>query len=187
MLVGGATVRPNVCPQPIVGTTVRLVCTLSSPFPGAGLTVEWCGPCLGCLHTARLMVLLRWDLAKGVLARVNLQFAQGQEGLSSLCCQWSPVGGVLQHWEGSCSTGREAGRQSGMDPQKHSIGSLRRASNFGDGNWFPLGFRLGNGRGRWRWSATLFPAQLSSVFQGSTTLPPVVLLPSRSLNRAVDL
>ena len=80
MLVGGAAVRPDVCPQPTAGATVRLVCTLSSPLPGAGLTVEWCGPCLGYLHTARLVVLLRWDLAKGVLARVDLEGAQGQEG-----------------------------------------------------------------------------------------------------------
>ena len=80
MLVGGAVVRPDVCPQPTAGATVRLVCTLSSPLPGAGLAVEWCGPCLGCLHTARLVVLLRWDLANGVLARVDLQGAQGREG-----------------------------------------------------------------------------------------------------------
>ena len=84
MLVGGAIVRPDVCPQPTAGATVRLVCTLSSPLPGAGLTVEWCGPCLGCLHTARLVVLLRWDLANGVLARVDLQGAQGREGQAQL-------------------------------------------------------------------------------------------------------
>ena len=59
---------------------VRLVCTLSSPLPGAGLTVVWCGPCLGYLHNARLVVLLPWDLAKGVLAGVDPQGAQGQEG-----------------------------------------------------------------------------------------------------------
>ena len=75
VLVGGATVRPNICPQPTTGATARLVYTLSSPLPGAGLTVEWCGPYLGYLHTARLVVLLQWDLAKGVLARVDLQGA----------------------------------------------------------------------------------------------------------------
>ena len=58
---------------------IRLVCTLSSPLPGAVLTVEWCGPCLGYLHSARLVVLLRWDLAKGILAGVDLQGAQGRE------------------------------------------------------------------------------------------------------------
>ena len=80
MLVGGAAVRPNICTQPTAGAIVRLVCTLSSRLPGAGLTVEWCGPCLGYLHTARLVVPLQWDLAKGVLARVDLQGALGWEG-----------------------------------------------------------------------------------------------------------
>ena len=44
MLVSRATVGPDVCPQPTVGATVRLVYTLSSSLPGVGLTVEWCGP-----------------------------------------------------------------------------------------------------------------------------------------------
>ena len=80
MLVGGAVVRLDVCPQPTTGATVRLLCTLSSPLPGVGLTVEWCGPCLGCLHTARLVVLLRWDLAKGVLDGVDLKVHRGRRG-----------------------------------------------------------------------------------------------------------
>ena len=67
MLVGGVTVTPDVCPQLTPGATVRLVCTLSSPLPGAGLTVEWFGHGLGYLHTARLVVLLRWGLSKGIL------------------------------------------------------------------------------------------------------------------------
>ena len=80
VLVGKAAVRPDVCPQPTTGTTVRLVCTLSCPLPGAGLTVKWCGPCLGYLLTARLVVLLQWHLAKGILARLDLQGAQGRRG-----------------------------------------------------------------------------------------------------------
>ena len=42
--------------------------------------MEWCGPYLGYLYTARLVVLLRWDLAKGILAEVDPQGAQGREG-----------------------------------------------------------------------------------------------------------
>ena len=80
MLVGGAAVRPDVCPQPTTGATVRLVCTFSAPLPGAGLTVEWCGLSLGCLLTARLVVLLQWDPAKGILEGVDLQGAQQREG-----------------------------------------------------------------------------------------------------------
>ena len=58
---------------------------------------------------------------------------------------------------------------------------------FGDGNRFPLEFRVGTGRGRWHWPTPLYPAELSSVFWGSTTLPPSVLSPSLlSESRAVD-
>ena len=72
-------------------------------------------------------------------------------------------------------------------PQKHRVGCLCGASQFPGRNWFPLGFWLGNGRGRWRCQAPLFPTKLSFVVRGSTTLPPVVLQPSRSLSRAVSL
>ena len=80
MLVGGAAVRPDVCPQATAGATVRLVCNLSSPLPGAGLTVDWCGPWLGYMDTVRLVVLLQWVLAQVVLAGVDPQGAQGWEG-----------------------------------------------------------------------------------------------------------
>ena len=79
MLVGRATVRPDVCPQPTTGATGRLVCTFPSLLPVAGLSVEWCGPHLGYLHTARLVVLLQWYLAKGALAMVDPQGEHGQE------------------------------------------------------------------------------------------------------------
>ena len=76
-LVGEAAVRPNVCPQPIAGATVRLVCTLSSPLPGAGLTVESCG-LSGLL--AHCQACGADSMASGVLVGVDLQGAQGQEG-----------------------------------------------------------------------------------------------------------
>ena len=82
-----AALIPNVCPLPTAWATVRLVCTLSSSVPGVGLTVEWYGPCLGCLHTARLVVLLQWDLAKGVLDGVDPQGAQGWQGQAWLALQ----------------------------------------------------------------------------------------------------
>ena len=178
-MVGRAAFRLMSVPSPPLGP-VTLVCTLSSLLPVAGLTVEWCDPCLGYL--AHLQACGAALIGSGVLARVDLQVAQWREGrLSSLCCQWSFAGGALQH-------GREAGRPvGGVDPQKQSIGCLRGASKFGDRNWFPLGFRLGDGRGRWCWPAPLFPTELSSALRGSTPLPPGVLLPSCCLSRAVDL
>ena len=97
---------------------------------------------------------------------------RGRRGrLSSLFLQRSASGGVLWHREGvRPATG-------GMDPQKHSVGCLRGASKFPGRNWFPLGFWLGDGRGRWRRRAPLFPAKLSSVVWGSTTLPPLSYSP----------
>ena len=50
-----------------------------------------------------------------------------------------------------------------MDPQKHSDGCLHAASKFPDRYWFPLGFWLGDGQGRWHWRVPLFPTKLSSV------------------------
>ena len=90
------------------------------------------------------------------------------------------MGGALWHLEGvRLATG-------GMDPQKHSIGCLHGASKFGEGNWFPLEFQLGDGRGKWRLPAPLFSHRALS-FQGSTTLPPGILSPSPfSESRAVD-
>ena len=59
----------------------------------------------------------------------------------------------------------------GVALQKHSVGCLRGASKFPGRNWFPLGFWLGDGRGRWRWRAPLFPAKLSSVIRGLSNSP----------------
>ena len=98
---------------------------------------------------------------------------RGRRGrLSSICLWWSPAGGALQHQEG----GRPVG---GLDPQKHSVGHLRGASKFGDGNWFPLGFQLGDGRGRWRWPVPLFPLRAELCLLGLNNSPswrPLTLL-----------
>ena len=99
-MVGGAAVTPDVCPQPTAGATVRLVCTLSSPLPGARLTVEWCGPCLGYLHTAKLVCCFDgiWRISQGGSTRCT-----GAGGADSAHFAF---GGPLR--EGPCGTGREA-------------------------------------------------------------------------------
>ena len=119
-------------------------------------------------------------MGSGVLASVDLQGAQGQEGQAQLIVPWSPAVGALQHREG----GRPIG---GMDPQKHSVGSLHGASKFGDRNWFPWDFTWEMGEGDGTGQCLCSPSELSSVFLGSTPLPPSVLLPSCSPSRAIDL
>ena len=141
-MVGGDAVRPDICPQPTAGATVRLVCTLSSPLSGAELTVEWCGPCLGCLHTARIVVLGFWRISWGGSARCTWVGGVGSARLSFGDPLW--VGPLLRQ-EGVRPTA------GGMDPQKHSVGCLRSANKFPGRNWFSLGFWLGDGRGRWCW------------------------------------
>ena len=99
--VGGlAAVRPDVCPQPTTGATVRLVCAFSSPVIRAGFTVGWCGPCLGYWHTARLVVLGIWHISWGGSARYT---GVGGVGLAHLS-----FGDPLR--QGPCGTGR------GSDP-----------------------------------------------------------------------
>ena len=151
------------------------VCLLF-PSPRGGIHCGFAWPVWGTCPLPGL-----WCWGCGVLAGVDPQRAQGRRGrLSSLFLQRSTSGGALRHQEGVRPTG-------GMDLQKHSIGCLHNTSKFPGRNWFPLGFWLGDGRGRWCWRAPLFPAKLSSVVWSSTTLPPVVLQLTRSPSRAVSL
>ena len=62
-------------------------------------------------------------------------------------------------------------RCRGLALQKHRVGCFRRASKFPGRNWFPLGFWLGDGRGRWCWPAPLFPNKLSWVVPGLSNSP----------------
>ena len=66
----------------------------------------------------------------------------GRGRLSSLFLRRYALGGALGPQEGV----RPAG---GSDRQKHSVGCLCGASKFPGRNWLPLGFWLGDGRGRW--------------------------------------
>ena len=125
MLVGGAAVRPDVCPQPTAGSTVRLVCTLSSPLPGAGLTLEWCG-LSGLL--AHCQACGAASMGSGVLAGVYPQDAQWQDGQAQLtlplvvCCRRHSGGeGEADLWEGWIH-------------RSTSVGCLCGASKFHDGN-----------------------------------------------------
>ena len=173
---GGAAVRPDVCPPAHHWGHSQTGVYLLFPSPWAGIH---CGVMWPVWATCTLPSL--WCWGSGVLAGVDRQGARrGRGRLSSLFLWRSASGGALRHREGV----RPAG---GMDPQKHSFGCLCGASKFPGRNWFPLGFWLGDGQGRWHRRASLFPTKLSSVVWGSTTLPPIVHQPSRSLSRAVSL
>ena len=78
LVLGGLQLDLMSTPSPPLGPQTGVY--LIFPSPRAELSVEWCVPCLGWLHTARLVVLLGWVLAKGILPGVDLQGAQGWEG-----------------------------------------------------------------------------------------------------------
>ena len=164
--MGGAAVRPDVCPQPTAGATVRLVCAFSSPLLGAGFTGGGMAR-LAYLHTEAcgagdLAYELGWIgmvHGRGSLSSLfpsEIHFRRGPEA----------PGGSQTRW-----------RDGSAEAQ---VGCLLGASKFPGRNWFPLGFWLGDGRGRWRWRAPLSRIKLSPVIWGSTTLPPIVFQPSRS-------
>ena len=112
-------------------------------------------------------------MGSGILAGVDAQGSQGWEGQAQLA-----LPSVV-------CFGREADLSEGWIHRSTALGVCAvQASSV---NRFPLGFWLGDGRGRWRWPVPLFPAELSSVFQGSIPLLPNLLSPSCSLSRAVDL
>ena len=181
MLVGGAAVRPYICPQPTAGASQTGV-YLISPIPRGRTHCGVVWPLSGLLAHCQACGAASMGSGQGCISRGGSPRYKGVGGAGLACFV---VGGPL--WEGPCSMGREAGRPvGGMDPQKHRVGYLPGASKFGDRNWLPLGFWLGDGRGRWLFPAPLFPVELSSVFWSSTPLPPSVLSPSCSLSRAAD-
>ena len=90
-----------------------------------------------------------------------------------------------------CGRGPAApgGRQTQwrVDPQKHRVGSLavQASSVMGTVSLWNFGWGMGEGDGASQ--SFCSPAKLNSVFQGSATLSPGVVLPSPlSESRAVD-
>ena len=162
--MGGAAVTPDVCPQPTAGATVRLVCTLSSPFPWTGLPVEWCGLCLVYLHTAGLWCCFDgiWHISRGGSARCT---GMGKADLAGFA-----LGGLLR--EGPCGTGREADPLSeGWIRRSTALGvcAVQASSVRGTGSLWDLGW------------GTFVPCHLELCPPGLNNSP------SHSLSRAIDL
>ena len=103
-----------------------------------------------------------WHISWGGLARCT-----GAGGVGSARFSF---GDPLR--EGPCGTWRES------DPplpevwihRSTALGVCRGAGKFPGRNRFPLGFWLGDGRGRWHRRAPLFPAKLRSVVPGAQPL-----------------
>ena len=95
------------------------------------------------------------------------------------------VSGPLR--EGPCSTRREAGPSEGWIHRNIALGVcvVQASLVTGTGSLWNFGWGMGDGNGACQHLCS--PAKLSSVFLGSTTLPPGVLSPSPlSKSRAVD-
>ena len=139
MLVGGAVVRPDVCPQPIAEATIRLVCTLSSPLPGAGLTVGGVAPvCATCTLPGL------WCCFYGIWHISQVGSARWTEvgGADSACFAFS---GLL--WEGPCGTWREADPLEGWIRRSTALGvcTEQASSMTGTGSLWDFGWGMGKG------------------------------------------
>ena len=137
-MVGGAAVRPDVCPQLTTGATVRLVCTFSFPLLGAGFTVDWRGPSGLLAHCQGL-----WCWGSGVLAGVDWQGAGGGRGRLSLLLLWRSL------QEGPCGTWRESDPPEGQIRRSTALGvcEVQASSLAGTGSLWDLGWGMGEGDG----------------------------------------
>ena len=115
---------------------------------------------LGYLHTARVVVLGIWRISWGGSARCT-----GAGGAGSACFSFRDPPG-----RGPVAPGGSQTRQrDGSAEAQHWVFAGCKQVPWQEP--VPLGFWLGDGRGRWHWRASLFPTMLSSVLRGSTTLP----------------
>ena len=76
MLVDGPQSDPMSVPSPLLGPQSDWYVSCL-PLSQGQYSVEWCGPCLLLAHCQAWGAAL---MGSGVLARVDLQGAQGQEG-----------------------------------------------------------------------------------------------------------
>ena len=132
---------------------------MSAPSPPLGPQSEWCVPYL-LLSRGRTHCGEVWPLS-GLLAYCQACGAASMgsgkgcispggstrfTGVGGAGSAHFAVGGPLQ--ERPCSTGREANSSEGWIHRSTALGVC--AMQAGSVKWFPLGFRLGDGRGRWR-------------------------------------
>ena len=168
-----ASVRPDVCPQPTAGATVRLVCAFSSPLLGAGFTVGGMAH-LGYLHIARLVVLGIWHISWGGSARCT------GPGWGAGSARFS-FGDLLQ--EGPCGTRRESDPPEGWICRSTALGvhGVQASSLAGTGSLWDFG---------WGWvremalASTFVPREAELCHPGlnnsPSLCPPAFLLSEQS-------
>ena len=174
--MGGAAVRPDVCPQPSTGASQTGVCLVfPSPRDGIHSGVAW--PVWATCTLPRL-----WCWGSGVLAGVDWQGAQGREGQAQLAFPSEICFGRGPAAPG----GSHTRKRDGSAEAQHWVFSRCKQVPWQEPVPFGI-LAVGWAREMVLGSAIFPPTKLSSVIRGSTTLPPVVLQLSRSLSRAVSL
>ena len=134
----GAAVRPDVCPQPTTGATVRLVRAFSFPLLGAGFTVEWRG-LYGLLAHCQACGAGDLGISWGGWARCT-----GAGGVGSACFSF---GDPLR--EGPCGTRRESDPPEGWICRSTALGvcAVQASSLAGTGSLWDFGWGMGEGDG----------------------------------------
>ena len=172
---------------------------MSVPSPPLGPQSYWCVPYLPFFQGQDSLWSVVCPLS-GLLAHcqacaaASMGYGQGRisRGGSARCTGVGgaglarfAMGGPL--WEKPCSTGREAGPSEAWIHRRTALGicTVQASLVRGTGSLWNFSWEMGEGNGTSQRLCS--PAKLSSVFWGSTTLPPSVLSPSPlSESRAVD-
>ena len=180
MLVGGATVKPDVCPKPMRGPQTGVYLILPSPRGRNHWGVVWplsglLGHCQAC--GAALMGSGQGHIRRGGSTKCT---GAGGTGLARFV-----LSGPLK--EGPCNTGREAGPSVGWIHRSIALGICWVQASSVTQTCSLWNFSWGMGEGSGACQCLCSPAELSCVFRSSTTLPPCVLSSSLlSKSRAVD-
>ena len=172
-MVGGATVRPNVCPQPTLGLqsdwcVPYLPLSQEQDSLWSGVASVWATctlPGLWCCFDGI------WRVIQGGSARCTGAGGAGSAGFA-FC------GGLLR--EGPCGTGREADLLEGWIHRSTALGvcGVQTSSVRGTGSLWDFGPGVGEGDGT---SSAFVPRQAELCCPGLNNSP------SRSPSIAIDL
>ena len=137
---------------------------MSAPSPPLGPQSDWCVPYLPLSQGQDSLwsgVASVWDTCTlpGLWCCFDRIWCTSQGG-SARCTGAGGAGSARFASGGPLREGLYGTRRDGSAEAPHWVFVLCKQVH--DGNWFPLGFWLGDGRGSWHWQAPWFPAKLSS-------------------------